>query len=1292
MESIARKGTVPWGNDPNYKVFRNVVADYGAKGDGKTDDTAAIQNAMNDGKRCGENCHGSTTKNAIVYFPPGTYLVSKTIEMPFGTQLIGDAVNRPTILAASRFIGLGVISTDKYTGGGAGSDGLDEEYYVNTANFYRQIRNVIIDVSGTRPVQGVSGVHYQVAQATSMQNVDIIAKTGTNQRGMFAENGSGGQISDVNFKGGNFCIYGGNQQFTAQRLTFDGCDTAVRTIWDWGWIWKSITVKNTRIGFQLLSDGSMTTSSSSVKASSGNIGSASFVDSNFVSVGTAVMIAPLNSAPGSGSTGVILENVGFSGVTVGVADSSGKTILAGGDQRLKEWATGPMYLGGGRRFVSGETVPAYPRQATLLDTSKPNSPYYERARPQYETRSASDFVHLKDLGAKGDGITDDTAAVQRALDNNIGRILFVDAGTYILTDTVTIPAGSILVGETWSQFAASGDNFKDATKPRVMLRVGRYSDIGSVEMQDLIFTTQGPTAGAILVEWNIKAGSQGSAALWDCHARVGGAIGTKLTDKECPAITTGTDPGCQGASMLFHLTTQASGYFENMWLWTADHNIDDVELSNAKNPMIQNSVYSARGMLIESREATWLYGTASEHSVCYQYNFNGASNIYAGMVQTESPYYQPVPKPPEPFANAVGQFAGDPTYRCGNDFDGCDASWAIIVRKSENIHFAGAGVYSWFSSYTQDCIDSQTCQKALILAEKNKGNVRFQHLITIGAKYMIVQDGKGITAADNLNVKSHPRWSQISILDLAFVKADHQSPFSATVIPLPHTTVPPRSTLTLSEPIQSDIVQLPYNGNQNDAPGPGVSSCSACSFFRLITSTCCGTGGSLGNPLLIPKGVTTYIPIELPAGFVPGQAFVGQDGVTYPKGVALPRNVIIPVGTTFANGFTIPAGQALASGEDNGPPPGDLIWIDPKIWQQPNPKVACDIFPCTFKFPPWTGATSTLDYPKMTVTNGTFTTTITRGPITITEWIFDPYTISAPSQSTTSFAAPQATTTSSTTVAPIFFIWPPPRFGSTSTWPWVTYTQSGIVMSTRPPTTGSATGGKGTGGGGGVGVVPTPHPPPPPPGPSPPPPPTGSWPVATITVYPLRPSPTVHDCDFPDPECPNPPGKTDGPGFTMPEPQPGEVDDDDEDDDEEEGTCPLVSNGGGSGSGGSGGSGSGGGGGGSGGGNNGGGGGGSSSPTPTYNNPDPAPAAKTMSTFGPGYTAFAKKNPNGASIRIEFNFEVLAGCAWKFDMEQCRKYFRVPIDSCNCNGFDGKQGGVARNNCLAWRVDPNTGT
>jgi len=98
------------------------------------------------------------------------------------------------------------------------------------------LRNVVIDITQTRAVQKVAGLHYQVAQATSIQNVEIIAAPGSTQMGIFAENGSGGVISDITFRGGQFGIYGGNQQFTAQRLQFIGCDTGVRIIWDWGWV------------------------------------------------------------------------------------------------------------------------------------------------------------------------------------------------------------------------------------------------------------------------------------------------------------------------------------------------------------------------------------------------------------------------------------------------------------------------------------------------------------------------------------------------------------------------------------------------------------------------------------------------------------------------------------------------------------------------------------------------------------------------------------------------------------------------------------------------------------------------------------------------------------------------------------------------------------------------------------------------------------------------------------------------------------------------------------------------
>jgi glucan 1,3-beta-glucosidase len=116
LSSITRQGTVAYGTS-GYQVFRN-VQDFGAKGDGVTDDTVALNAAITSGSRCGQGCDSSTITPALVYFPPGTYMISAPIVQLYYTQFVGDAINLPTIKATAGFQGIALIDADPYGDGG----------------------------------------------------------------------------------------------------------------------------------------------------------------------------------------------------------------------------------------------------------------------------------------------------------------------------------------------------------------------------------------------------------------------------------------------------------------------------------------------------------------------------------------------------------------------------------------------------------------------------------------------------------------------------------------------------------------------------------------------------------------------------------------------------------------------------------------------------------------------------------------------------------------------------------------------------------------------------------------------------------------------------------------------------------------------------------------------------------------------------------------------------------------------------------------------------------------------
>lgn len=228
----------------------------------------------------------------------------------------------------------------------------------------------------------------------------------------------------------------------------------------------------------------------------------------------------------------------------------------------------------------------------------------------------------------------------------------------------------------------------------------------------MIISTKGPTAGAIMVEWNVKASSTGAAGMWDSHICVGGALGSDLDFAKCPKM--GYSKYCITASLLLHVTRGSSGYFENVWAWVADHDNDMGLYCEFNKLASQISLYSGRGMLIGSQGPCWFYGTGSEHTILYQYELYYAMSIYMGHIQTESPYFQPGPVAPKPFADSIktGQFRRDPTFAdCKTDSS--RAAWGLRILNSENIVLHSAGLYSWFDNCDQQpCLKGESARSA----------------------------------------------------------------------------------------------------------------------------------------------------------------------------------------------------------------------------------------------------------------------------------------------------------------------------------------------------------------------------------------------------------------------------------------------------------------------------------------------------------------------------------------------------------------------------------------------------
>jgi glucan 1,3-beta-glucosidase len=398
------------------------------------------------------------------------------------------------------------------------------------------------------------------------------------------EIGSGGWLTDVVITGGLYGANVGNQQFTMRNVVIQNAVTAISQIWDWGWTYQGLVLINCNVGISIKNGG----------AGNQLVGSVNIIDSTIQNCPTFVTTAWQASTLSTGS--LILENINLNNVPVAVKGVSG-TVLAGstGSTTIAAWGQGHKYTPNGPvNFQDSFTPPTRPSALLASGSTK----YYTKTKPQYSQSPVSSFVSVRNAGAKGDGSTDDTTAIQSALTSaaSAGKILFFDQGTYKVTRTLYVPPGSRIVGEAYSVIMATGSTWSSITNPIPVIQIGRSGESGSVEWSDMIVSTSGSTPGAVLIQWNLAATS--GSGMWDVHTRIGGFQGSNQQVAQCPT-SAAVSAACQVAYMSMHITKSARGvYLENVWLWTADHDLE--------SPIDERiTVYTGRGLLVEGKNV-WL--------------------------------------------------------------------------------------------------------------------------------------------------------------------------------------------------------------------------------------------------------------------------------------------------------------------------------------------------------------------------------------------------------------------------------------------------------------------------------------------------------------------------------------------------------------------------------------------------------------------------------------------------------------------------------------------------------------
>ena len=392
---------------------------FAVRGDGVADDSDAIQQAIDKVQE--------TTTQGILFIPAGRYRLTKTIYIWPGIRLIGYGATRPVFYLGPRTPGFQREPTYMVFFAGARPKAAQQNGATSGApvpatpldatagTFYSAISNIDIEIGeGNEEAIGIRA-HY--AQHSFLEHMDF--RIGSGLAGIR----DGGNVArDLHFFGGRYGIWtvksSPGWQITILDASFDGQrEAAIRE--------REAGLTLVRIQFKNVP--------TAVSIDDGYPDQLWIKDSRMENIrGPALVVSNEDNA----RTEINAENINCRNVPRFVSyRETGKEITGKGEiYAVRTVSHGLHYSDIGAAAAIRDVYDAA-RLTSMPEPVKSDIPDI----PPLDT-----WANVLDFGAKGDGVADDTQAIESAIASK--RTIYFPSGQYRVTDTILLKQDTVLIG------------------------------------------------------------------------------------------------------------------------------------------------------------------------------------------------------------------------------------------------------------------------------------------------------------------------------------------------------------------------------------------------------------------------------------------------------------------------------------------------------------------------------------------------------------------------------------------------------------------------------------------------------------------------------------------------------------------------------------------------------------------------------------------------------------------------------------------------------------------------------